>query len=292
MASDFDRDNSIDAPKGARRDPAPAGGAGPACLEPAFAAGPTASTPIACARSNARRGLRAASVVRGILSSEKPVGRCSQRRGSGQSRHVLAADRGGNHCGNAQIWLGCATRTVILSRRQYLPVLRSSAGAATKNHLDRTSSTEGTKHACCAQGNGRTGRRKRLERKRRRGERADRAKQEAATANQFRKIVPEPVASPAAYSCGSAAGHKPPPPQPVLAPPVTAQTTPAAAGVTVAAASPVLMRETVEPRSSQNSRRCSPCRRSAACLRRAAGGVREVSGTRRTGGGVAAVVAR
>jgi hypothetical protein len=253
VASDFDRDNSIDALlRGARRDPAAGSGvgAGPACLDAetlaAWADGGLDADRVRAIEAHVVDCARCQALSAAFFSSDETVSAGAPKVVPFRRNRVMywLPIAVGTIAATLVIWLGARDRTEAIPQAQ--AVVSESRAAETQLGQQGTSALAAPRGDVAVPADA-----KRLQRKEGNAapaeQRADRAKQEATTANQFRKVVPEPIASPAAKALAPPPPAAPPPPQPVGAPPITAQAAPPPP-VTVAAASPALMRETVEPR--------------------------------------------
>ena len=266
MASDFDRDNSIDALlRGARRDPARQE-AGPACLDAetlaAWADGGLDADRVRAIEAHVADCARCQALSSAFFSSDETVAGGAPKVVPFRRNRVMywLPIAAGTIAATLVIWIGVreknevvseAQRTIAESRAAEPPAPAIEAARQANQGQQGASSLAVPRGDTTAPADA-----KRVQRKEGNAApvdpRADRAKQEAATADQFRRVVPEPVASPAAKAAAPPPpAAMPPPPQPVLVPPITAQAPPPPPA-TAAAASPVrqssVMRETVEPR--------------------------------------------
>ena len=266
MASDFDRDNSIDALlKGARSDPAQQE-AGRACLDAetlaAWADGGLDADRVRAIEAHVADCARCQALSAAFFSSDETVATGAPKVVPFRRNRVMywLPIAVGTIAATLVIWLGVRDKNEVIPQRQ--AVVSESRAAETQLGQQGTSALAAPRGDVAVPADA-----KRLQRKEGNAapveQRTDRAKQEATTANQFRKVVPEPVASPAAKALAPPPPAAPPPPQPVSAPPITAQAAPppppvattasgVGAGVAGGAAGGVrqssVMRETVEPR--------------------------------------------
>jgi hypothetical protein len=270
VASDFDRDNSIDALlKGAHRTAA-AGigvGAGPVCLDAetlaAWADGGLDGDRVRAIEAHVADCARCQALSAAFFSSDETVAADAPKVVPFRRNPVVywLPIAAGTIAASLLIWLGVRDRNEVIPQAQ--AVVSESRAAEPLQGQQGASALAAPRGDVAVPADA-----KRLQRKEGNAppveQRADRAKQEAATANQFRKVVPEPVASPTAKTVAPPPpAVMPPAPQPVSAPPITAQTAPppppvattasgVGAGVAGGAAGGTrlssTLRETVEPR--------------------------------------------
>ncbi len=256
MASDFDRDNSIDALlKGARRDPA-ALEAGPACLDAeslaAWADGGLDADRVRaveahvadCARCQALSAALFATddtVAAGVSVTPNAPKVVPFRRNRVMYWMPIAA---GTIAATLVIWLGVRDQNELESQAETVitasRAAQTPAPAVSESRLQDRQGQQGLLAGSAPKGTAAApADAKRLQRKDAPAPaelRAERAKEEAATANRSRALAAEPAASPAPARIAV-----PPPPPPAMMPPPPAPVAPPPPpATTVTAASPVV----------------------------------------------------
>jgi hypothetical protein len=230
VASDFDRDNSIDALlKGARRDPAPASNveAGPACLDAetlaAWADGGLDADRVRVIEAHVADCSRCHSLSAAFFSSDQTAAANGPKVVPFRRNRVMywVPIAAGTIAATLVIWLGVRDQNALTSEAQAVitesRAAQAPAPATADSRLQDKQQGQQGNLAAAADAT-------RLERKESAPveQRADRAKKEAATANRSRAVAAEPAAPQPTAA--------PPPPPPAIVPPPTATTASGVAG--------------------------------------------------------------